>query len=278
MWVNHDLDARDEYTDMYQIDWVKQTRETIIEYLKNTFEGAFYNRMVETVLSRDKNWVRWKIENCPPISLPSISPEEYISAKNQAKRSTANKRLRPKPMGALELSFLTESEGLGSLVTLKDPSKYELPSIDSFKEKIAKDDFEIEMPDSAESKEAAESGKASKSWRALRIASKTKLVSFDKIEDPQNIDVIFEDTPLEAEAAKENGHDIAEDTTSVAIDGSSEMDVDGASEEVNSDARAAHGEGAKSGKAEMVVDPLVDDNSPHATAVETEAKVEDVAT
>jgi THO complex subunit 1 len=164
--------------------------------------------MVETVLSRDKNWVRWKIESCPPIERPSISPEEHIAAKTAARKATTNKRLRAKPLGSLDLGFLIEVDGARGMEKLKDPSRYTLPTLKSFEDKIALDDFEIQMPTSEETKEAAINSKASKSWRALRIASKTKLATFDKIQDNLgNFDVIFRDDQRELDTVKEEGQD-----------------------------------------------------------------------
>jgi THO complex subunit 1 len=180
-------------------------KETIIEYLKSgSVEGAYYTRMVESVISRDKNWVRWKVESCPSIERPAISPAEYLSAKDAARKATASKRLRPKPMGSLDLAFLSEVDTGRGMEKLRSLSKHHLPALDSFKNKIALDDMEIEMPTNDESKEAAINGKASKSWRALRIASKIKLSSFDKIEDPERIDIIFDDEPLEADKLSTN--------------------------------------------------------------------------
>jgi THO complex subunit 1 len=149
--------------------------------------------MVETVLSRDKNWVRWKVENCPSIARPPISPEEYLAAKTSARKVTTNKRLRPNPLGSLDLKFLAESEGRSGLERLKDPSRYQIPSVKSFESRIQLDDMDIEMPKDDESKNAAIERKASKSWKALRIASTTKLVAFDKIDKDDQIDAIFQE-------------------------------------------------------------------------------------
>jgi THO complex subunit 1 len=159
--------------------------------------------MVETVLSRDKNWVRWKMENCPSIAKPAVSSDEYLAAKVAAKKATANKRIRPHPMASLDLKFLIEAEGSGGMEKLKT-SRYRIPTLEDFRRKIADDDFEIEMPASDESKQMAVNGKASKSWRALRIASKTNLAKFDKIDDPEKIDIIFQEaTATEEEQTKD---------------------------------------------------------------------------
>lgn len=186
-------------------------KRSIAEYLKQGFEGAFFYRMVETVLSRDKNWVRWKIENCPSIARPPISPEEYVVAKASARKATTNKRLRPNPLGSLDLKFLSENEGRNGLERLKDPSRYQVPSIKSFKSKIELDDMDVEMARDEESKNAAIEAKASKSWRALRIASATRLTAFDKIERADKIDEIFQDRAKTEEPAM-NGDEEAEES------------------------------------------------------------------
>ena len=168
-------------------------KRAIAEYLKQGFEGAFFYRMVETVLSRDKNWVRWKIENCPSIARTPISSEEYVAAKAAARKATTNKRLRPNPIGSLNLKFLSENEGRSGLDRLKDPSRFQVPSLISFKSKIELDDMDIEMARDEDSKNVAIEAKASKSWRALRIATATRLTAFDKIERADKIDEIFHD-------------------------------------------------------------------------------------
>lgn len=200
------------------VNWAVDTKKSIADYLKQGHDGPFFYRMVETVLSRDKHWVRWKIESCPSIERPAVTPEEYLAAKATAKKITTNKRLRPKPMGSLELGFLSEADGIIGMERLKDPSRYSLPPLASFKDKIALDEMEIDMPTNDNTKEAAIYGKASKTWRALRVASKTKLAAFDKIDDSEKIDYIFEDKPPVAEI------ELDKDTSSPTdqMDGTSE--------------------------------------------------------
>ena len=166
--------------------------------------------MVLTVLSRDKNWVRWKIENCPPISRPSVSPEDFLSARAAAKKATTSKRLRPTALGSLDLKFLAETDNKTSLERLKDPSRYKLPSIESFRSKIELDDMDIDMARNEEEKSLAIDAKTSKSWRALRLASTTKITAFDKIEKSDKIDVIFQEDP-KGEDVGDESIDISED-------------------------------------------------------------------
>lgn len=101
-------------------------RKTIEEYLQQGAGGKFYYRMVDTVLSRDKNWVRWKAEGCPLIEQPPVAVTEYLSSREHATKAYANKRLRPSPMGSLDLKFLSEGESLANLERLQEPERFVL--------------------------------------------------------------------------------------------------------------------------------------------------------
>ncbi|ELQ44383.1 guanylate kinase [Pyricularia oryzae] len=153
-------------------------------------DGQYFHRIVATVLARDKNWVRWKIGGCPQIELPSVPPEQFVEAKKTVHRQV-NKKHRSNAGSALSLDFLSTSSNSSVLDSLKVSDRYQLPELGMFQRKIAEDDLEIDMPMNDKSKAEAIEGKASKSWRALRIASKSRMAEFDKIEDPDKIDVIF---------------------------------------------------------------------------------------
>ncbi|TKW59683.1 uncharacterized protein CTA1_7483 [Colletotrichum tanaceti] len=205
--------------------WALEMKRTIVDkYLKHGVDGPYFSRMVETVLARDKNWIRWKSENCPSIELPSVSPDLFLEAKKVAQRTTTKKRLRSMPMGSLPLGFLEDGGDETAMQKLKAEERYSLPELEIFKRKIADDDFEIDMPTSSQTKAAAIEGKASKSWRALRIASKSRLALFDKIDDPEKIDAVFEE-PVdvdEGEAAAEevvNNDNVPEDKRPIIISG-----------------------------------------------------------
>jgi THO complex subunit 1 len=201
--------------------WAYGMKKSIADYLRQGAEGPYFYRMVETVLSRDKNWVRWKVENCPSIEMSPVSPDEFNKAKDVAGKMTTNKRLRPTPMGYLSLNFLSTEDEDSAMDRFQSQERYELPELMSFKRKIADDDFEIEMPTNNQTKAAAVESKASNSWRALRIASKYKLASFDRIENPDKIDLVFEDDlPQETEDAvngEEESADLPEQRQAIVI-------------------------------------------------------------
>ena len=164
--------------------------------------GRFFYRMVDTVLARDKNWVYWKMAGCEPIRRDPVTPEVWADAQASAQRATTNKRLRPVPLNAVSMEFLKEKEREKVMEELRDPERYKVPDLDSFKAKIADDDFEISMASNEQAKAKAIGSKASKSWRALRIARDFKLAAFDKIDDPNDISAIFE--PLDDIEAEDN--------------------------------------------------------------------------
>ena len=57
---------------------------------------------------------------------------------------------------------------------------------------MADDDFDIDMAKTDDEKLVATNARASKLWRTLRIASKSKLNLFDKIDDGNNLQGLFE--------------------------------------------------------------------------------------
>ncbi len=184
-------------------------KRSIAEYLRVGMDGAFFYRMVETVLARDKNWVRWKIENCPSIAKPSISPKEYVDAKTVARKHSSKRVRVNNRFGAFDLGFLVEGNAHSQLDRLKEKSRYQLPPVEGFEGKIADDDFDIDRAIGTKdegAKNATIEAKFSKSWRALRVASTNKLTSFDKIERSDKIDEIFKEE-VKPEEPTMNGDD-----------------------------------------------------------------------
>lgn len=98
-------------------------KSSIATYLQKGADGKFYYRMVDTVLTRDKNWVRWKAEGCPPIERPSVQIQDYLDTQSSAVKLSTNKRLRATPLGSLDLRFLYEDANLDRLDRLKEQDR-----------------------------------------------------------------------------------------------------------------------------------------------------------
>jgi THO complex subunit 1 len=202
--------------------WATNMRKNIEEYLRGGPGGQFYYRMVDTVLSRDKNWVRWKAEGCPLIERPAISSAEYTASRENAAKVYANKRLRPSPMGSLDLKFLSDTEALANIDRLKESDRYSVPTAETFLKGIMDDEMDIEMAMTDEDKAIAEAAKASKSWRILRLSAKGKLATFDKIGgDGSNIQVLFE-SPTESKENEQTASGDARDLPQ-SLDGAQDL-------------------------------------------------------
>lgn len=161
--------------------------------------------MVDTILSRDKNWVRWKAESCPPIELPPISAQDWVDAQDSAERLCAVPKFRDFTAGTLDLTFLSEDYIASGLDDLKQPHQYvfaiftisvaqvsrllivllsyNVPEVESFHERIVQADEKIKEARDEDAKEAAIDAKSSLMWRSLRLAMKDRLKMFDKLEN-----------------------------------------------------------------------------------------------
>ena len=106
-----------------QAKWANTTRSEIAAYLQQGPEGKFYYRMVDTVLSRDKNWVHWKAEGCPPIARDRVSAKDFWEAEKGAQKACANKKLRTTPIGSLDLRFLSDGGDAEGMEKLKNPER-----------------------------------------------------------------------------------------------------------------------------------------------------------
>ena len=194
------------------LKWCLQTRASIATYLQSQGsgnEGKFYYRMVDTVLSRDKNWVRWKGESCPKIIKDSVPLQTYVASQKNLIGLT-EKRPMKRPDDAAMFDFLLQSEPMESL---KHPSKrHRVPSMEDYYKSIQLDDLDLDFA-TEEEKKMIEERKEGKLWRALRASvyegKRTKLC--ETIEDGKNLKALIgEEEPevvpeVEAEGVSKQG-------------------------------------------------------------------------
>ena len=86
--------------------------------------------------------------------------------------------------------------------------RYSIPSAESFRGLIADDEFEIATAKTEEDKHLATNARSSKLWRTLRIASKNRLNLFDRIDDGNNLQALFQS---EGDENRERGGDRVSD-------------------------------------------------------------------
>lgn len=190
--------------------WALSTRHTIKQSLQSTTDGRFYDRMVETVLARDKNWVRWKVESCPSIVRDAVSTEQELEARRGAKQHTRPRKIPEKPMGAMDWSFLVEADG-GGLDALKDQSRFGAPSMDDLLRGIETDKLDMDFAMSDAETARFTNMIENKSWRVVREARVHKLAMLDGFEPKTELKDVFKkpEKPEPAEDAVEEGQDSA---------------------------------------------------------------------
>ncbi|KAF7531516.1 hypothetical protein G7054_g8816 [Neopestalotiopsis clavispora] len=173
--------------------WADDMKNRIQDYIYAGPDGAYVHRILVAVTQREKGWTRWKMETCPPMEKPAVTPSEFSEARESVKRLATSKRLRPHPMGSLNLDFLKVEDEESALEKFTDPARWKLPELETFKDMIAKDNLELEFAKTEKEKGQIIEAKASKTWRALRIAGRTRMSALDRIEDWQDISAVFED-------------------------------------------------------------------------------------
>jgi THO complex subunit 1 len=193
--------------------WATSTRSTITSYLSSTAEGRQYCRMVETVLARDKNWVRWKVESCPSIVRGPVSTEQEMAARKGAAQATRPRKIPDRPMGAMDLGFLDEGSG-GGLEALKKPSRYTAPTIEQLVDQVKTDKLDADFAADDEEKASFDNAIQNAKWRALRQARSSNLSLLNKVESTKDLEempiITAEELEAEAEAeaaAEQNGDD-----------------------------------------------------------------------
>ncbi|CZT16070.1 related to nuclear matrix protein [Ramularia collo-cygni] len=209
------------------VKWATTTRSDITSYLSINQEGRGYCRMVETVLARDKNWVRWKVESCPSIVRGPVSTEQEMAARKGARDATRPRRFGPRADNSMDLSFL--DEGSGGLEALKDSSRYTAPSIEQLLERVKTDRLDLEFAADEDETRSYEAAMQNAKWRALRQMRASDLNLLDKIESTKGLDempITAESLSSETEAdAGINGTEAGNEATST-LEGSTALELD----------------------------------------------------
>ena len=223
MIFNHTLSENDT-------KWCLEMKSAIGKYLQEAPDGKLYYRMVDNVISRDKNWVTWKIESCQDIKRPPIPLEEFIEAEASAKRLCKSGRMKSRPMGAIDLDFLQEDAGEDGLERLRSGQANEVPRLDVLVKEVQNADLDLEMVNKeTEPQEWASivSKRASRTWRALRLVSKKIMVLASKVDEREGLDLILEsEQPKEpAELMQMQMQDAAESTEEARNEQSKGNDV-----------------------------------------------------
>ncbi|KAF2852168.1 nuclear matrix protein-like protein [Plenodomus tracheiphilus IPT5] len=170
--------------------WALGIKTAIANYLQEGPDGKFYYRMVDTVLSRDKNWVRWKMENCQPFTRDRVPATDFLQAKSGLQRAVVSKKA-PRSMGVPNtLDFLNNTEAEKGLSQLRQHDRFNVPNAESYAARVRMTDLDMDMADTEEEKRQVAEKKSSHVWRGLRLASKKQLSAFDRIEHGKGLEAL----------------------------------------------------------------------------------------
>ncbi|KAF1842021.1 nuclear matrix protein [Cucurbitaria berberidis CBS 394.84] len=171
-------------------EWALGIKNAIANYLQEGPDGKFYYRMVDTVLSRDKNWVRWKMENCQPFTRDRVPTGNFLQAKSGAQKAVVSKKAS-KPLGVPStLTFLYNTEAGKGLSQLRQRDRFNVPNAESYANQVRMTDLDMDMADTEGEKRQVGEKKSSYVWRGLRLASKKQLSAFDRIEHGRGLEAL----------------------------------------------------------------------------------------
>ena len=189
-----------------QTEWALGIKNAIANYLQEGPDGKFYYRMVDTVLSRDKNWVRWKMENCQPFTRDRVPTTDLQQAKTGAQKAVVSKKAA-RPMGVPSMfDFLYNNEGEKGLSQLRQSDRFKVPDAEWYGKRVQMRDMDMDMADGDEEKRQLEESKASDVWRGLRVASKRQLSMFDRVEHGKGLEAL---QPATSSASEATGPEVA---------------------------------------------------------------------
>jgi len=210
--------------------YCQSTRQSIASYLQQQGpgnDGKMYYRMVDTVLSRDKNWARWKAESCPYIRRDPVEAKTYL-ATQQSLGAMTEKKPSINPPGAADFNFLSQSE---SLESLKQPSKrYKVPTPDEYYKSIEGDKLDEDFVANEEERKDLHERIQGKLWRALRASALDgrRFALCEKIKDGSNLKALIgEEEEQNLEATDATGMQEEDTKNEPSINGEQQEGVPG---------------------------------------------------
>ncbi|KAF2000091.1 hypothetical protein P154DRAFT_208921 [Amniculicola lignicola CBS 123094] len=164
-----------------QTEWALGIKTSIANYLQDGPDGKFYYRMVDTVLSRDKNWVRWKMENCPPFTLDRIPVEDWKSSQTGLQGALGRKKITVPQNTSDNLDFLYNTDPAEGLRKLRGNTKrYSKPGVEVFVNRVRDVDMDLDMATTEDERGKLDEKKRADTWRGLRLASEGGRYSIGK--------------------------------------------------------------------------------------------------
>ena len=91
--------------------WALKTKAQISNSLSPDQPGRLFMRLINTILTREQNWVRWKAESCHPFDMPPLAESDFEDAKKKAIKQCTTEPPFRHIMGTPTLSRLWKDTG-----------------------------------------------------------------------------------------------------------------------------------------------------------------------
>ncbi|KAA8910679.1 THO complex, subunit THOC1 [Sphaerosporella brunnea] len=164
--------------------WAMKTKDQISLSLQPNTIGRLFMRLINTVLTREQNWVQWKVEGCHGFDLAPLPSSEFQDAKSKAVNHCKAERPFPYVMGTPTLNRLWQDTGKHLQIDdLEDEDRRRVPSIDSFRDGVDKDLEDLKDAMLPADIEEGQNAIQTKTWKALRLAAQTKFHLFNRFDD-----------------------------------------------------------------------------------------------
>ncbi|KAF2644914.1 hypothetical protein P280DRAFT_183465 [Massarina eburnea CBS 473.64] len=191
-------------------EWALGIKNSIANYLQDGPDGKFYYRMVDTVLSRDKNWVRWKMRSCLPFARERVPAKAYEESQAGAQRAGIPKKVTPPMKASMNFQFLSKAASGKGLSQLMHNQRFVRPSPQDYAQSVRGKDEELGVAIAEDSISKLQEEKTGLTWRSLRLASIDQLNSFDGLEYGKSLESLLPAT-LSSQTADDNAHVVPED-------------------------------------------------------------------
>ena len=179
--------------------WLADTRAALAAHLQASRDddGKLFARMLDTVLARDRNWVRWKAAACPSIVRAPVPAASELAARAAAVAATTTARRAPPadrpPPGTMDLSFLARGRererGLDALRCAEEAPAP--PSVAALVDGIRTDELDLEMARDEAERAGLRAAAANKRWRVLRMGREEALARLDRVQAGGDLGEVF---------------------------------------------------------------------------------------
>ncbi|KAG4302276.1 hypothetical protein PCK1_001548 [Pneumocystis canis] len=164
-------------------NWVTETFSKVNNILESTSpDGQHFSQSIRSILFYEKNWVNWKLQGCNSFEEPSVLQSHTHDIKKKYEVLSEPLKAYKYPLGNLALTRLWEKGGTHTIEDMARLERHMLPDVKSFLESNNQESKnKNEVTD--ENNLLVSDKNTIKSWKALRILSRSKLHLFNKLED-----------------------------------------------------------------------------------------------